>query len=167
MFYFEVMECFQKNRLRYLVVGGLAVNLHGVPRTTMDFDIIIAFDKENIRALLKSMQELDYVPLVPVDAASLEDPSKRKFLIDEKNMKAYSFYHRIETFKVVDVVIAHPLIFSEAEERKNSVTVQSIEIPFVSIDDLITMKRASGRTADLSDIEMLQEAREIDGNPEK
>jgi hypothetical protein len=157
------MESFQKNHLRYLVVGGLAVNLHGVPRTTMDLDIIISFDKENIHSLLKAMGELNYVPRVPVDAASLEDPATRRFLIDEKNMKAFSFCHRVETFKVIDIVIAHPLIFNEAESKRNIVIAKGIEIPFVSIDDLITMKTASGRETDRSDIAMLLEAKGIYG----
>ena len=48
MFYLDVLEQFYRNGVRYLIVGGLAVNLYGVPRVTQDIDVIIATDPENI-----------------------------------------------------------------------------------------------------------------------
>ena len=48
MYYFDILKEFFDRKIDYLIVGGLAVNLYGVPRVTQDIDIIIALDKENI-----------------------------------------------------------------------------------------------------------------------
>ena len=47
MYYFEILEGLYKKKVKYLVVGGLSVNLYGVPRVTQDIDIVIAMSKEN------------------------------------------------------------------------------------------------------------------------
>lgn len=57
MFYLEVFESFSKNSIRYLIVGGLAVNLHGVPRTTQDIDLIVDPDKDNLKKAIETMAE--------------------------------------------------------------------------------------------------------------
>ena len=46
MYYFDVLGELYRKKIRYLVVGGLAINLYGVPRVTQDIDIIVAPDKE-------------------------------------------------------------------------------------------------------------------------
>ena len=59
MYYREVLEALYRND-RYLIVGGLAVNLYGVPRITQDIDMIISDDKENVNRLIRVMEELGY-----------------------------------------------------------------------------------------------------------
>lgn len=48
MFYLEVFRALEEHKVRYLLVGGLAMNLHGVPRMTMDIDLVIALDTKNL-----------------------------------------------------------------------------------------------------------------------
>jgi hypothetical protein len=48
MYYFEILEGLHESKVKYLIVGGLSVNLYGVPRVTQDIDIIIAMGKKNI-----------------------------------------------------------------------------------------------------------------------
>jgi len=62
MFYFDIFRAVYQDRIKYLIVGGLAVNLHGVPRVTQDIDIIISTDKGNILKINKILKELNYVP---------------------------------------------------------------------------------------------------------
>ncbi len=62
MFYFDVLKTFYEEKVKYLVVGGLAVNLHGVPRVTNDIDIIISFDEINVRKIMRAASALGYVP---------------------------------------------------------------------------------------------------------
>jgi hypothetical protein len=164
MFYTEILESFYKNKIRYLLVGGLALNLHGVPRTTFDMDIIIPSDKINSGKLINAIKELNYVPRLPVDPLKMADPEVLKDWIENKNMKAFSFYHKIDNARVIDIVLVHPLGFDEAEARKKVFTFRGIEIPVLSIDDLIEMKKFSGRPKDLSDAEMLREAKKISGD---
>jgi len=150
---------FQKG-VRYLIVGGLAVNLYGIPRVTQDIDIIISMDRENIIKINEALKELNYVPRLPVNPNDLADKNKLKEWIDEKNLKAFSFYHRTESFKVIDIVIVQPLDFNEAFKRKTIKKVGSIEVYLASIDDLIAMKKQVGRAQDLSDITLLERVKE-------
>ena len=62
MYYFDILKELFDRKIDYLIVGGLAVNLYGVPRVTQDIDIIIAFDKENIFKLNEVFKSLGYVP---------------------------------------------------------------------------------------------------------
>lgn len=159
MFYFEILKGLFKSRIRYLIVGGLSVNLYGVPRVTQDIDIIIAKDRENILKITSLLKNLDYVPRLPVNPDDLANPDKVKDWIENKNLKAFSFYHRKDNYKVIDIVLVHPLDFDKAFKNRTAKKVNDIEIYLASIDDLIKMKEFSGRTHDFSDIEMLKKVR--------
>ncbi len=155
MFYYEVLKEFYDNQLRYMIVGGLSLNLHGVPRVTQDIDVVIALDEDNIYRFISIMDKLGYVPGLPVNAEDLADTVKRKLWIDEKNLIAFSFRHRDHDYRTVDIILFHPLDFDEAYKRKTSKKFRDFEIDLVSIDDLVTMKEFSGRSQDLADVAML------------
>ena len=53
----NVFSSFQKNEVKYVVIGGIASVLYGVPRATFDLDILIEPSIENTRRLLKSLLE--------------------------------------------------------------------------------------------------------------
>ena len=156
MYYFELLEQLFRKRVRYLIVGGLAVNLHGVPRVTQDVDLIISMDKENILKMITILEELGYQARLPVDPKDLTDPEKVRDWVENRNMKAFSFFQPEEQYKVVDIVIEHPLEFEQAYKNRSVKTVRDIEIFLASLEDLITTKESAGREQDLSDIEMLR-----------
>ena len=159
MFYLEILEGLYKSKIRYLIVGGLSVNLYGVPRVTQDIDLIISMERENILKVLSLLENLDYVPRLPVIPGDMADPDKVKDWIENRNLKAFSFYHKKESYKVVDIVLDHPLDFEKAFEKRTVKKVKDIEIYLASINDVIKMKEFSGRGQDLSDIEMLKKVR--------
>lgn len=159
MYYFEVMEALYKNKVEYLIVGGLAVNLYGVPRVTQDIDLIISTSKSNIVKINAVLKSLGYVPRLPVNPENLADSDKVKDWIENKNLKAFSFYHKRDNYKVVDIVLVHPLDFEKSFENKTVKKVKGIEIYLASIDDIIKTKEFGGRTQDFSDIEMLKKVR--------
>ncbi len=165
MFYFEVLRALHEKDIRYLIVGGLAVNLHGVPRATQDIDIILLMERDNIIRLCDCMRELGYDPTAPVQAEDLADPVKREEWIRDKNMKAFGFRHRDLKYRTVDVVIFHPLDFSAAYERRRERTAGGVPFSLVSMTDLIRLKTFAGRPQDLCDIELLRQAAEL-GDPE-
>jgi hypothetical protein len=57
MYYFEILEGLYKSNVRYLITGGLSVNLYGIPRVTQDIDIVIAMDKGNVLKLTSLLKE--------------------------------------------------------------------------------------------------------------
>jgi len=159
MYYFEILEGLYKSKVRYLVVGGLSVNLYGVPRMTQDIDVVIAMDRENILKTTSLLKELGYTPRLPVSPDDLANPDKVKDWIENRNLKAFSFYHKNENYKVVDIVLVHPLDFEKSFINRTVKKAKDINVYLASMDDVIMMKEFSGRSQDLSDIEMLKKVR--------
>ena len=159
MYYFEILEGLYKSKVRYLIVGGLSVNLYGVPRVTQDIDIVIAMDRENVLKITSLLKELGYVPRLPVSPDDLANPDKVKDWIENKNLKAFSFYHKNENYKVINIVLVHPLDFEKSFKNRTVKRAKDIDIYLASIDDVVKMKEFSGRSQDFSDIEMLNKVR--------
>ena len=57
MFYQRLFASLAAHNVRYLLVGGLAVNVHGTPRMTMDVDVIIALDPQNVDHFIAAAEE--------------------------------------------------------------------------------------------------------------
>jgi hypothetical protein len=66
MFYLDLFRTLQEERVEYLVVDGLAINLHGVERATMDVDLVLAMDDANLRRFLAAATRLTLTPSLPV-----------------------------------------------------------------------------------------------------
>ncbi|MBU0764085.1 MAG: hypothetical protein KJ607_04540 [Bacteroidetes bacterium] len=162
MYYFEILSEFYHSEIRYLIVGGLAMNLHGVPRVTQDIDIIIATDSMNIHKTTSVLKSLDYVPRIPgLNPDHLADESKRRAWIEEKNMIAFSFYKKSGSYEVVDIIIMHPLDFEEAYKNRTIKKAKGIEFALAGINDLIKMKQISARSQDISDVQILKKLSNI------
>jgi predicted nucleotidyltransferase len=139
----------------YLIVGGLAVNFHGVPRMTYDIDLMIHLDAGNINRLIAKLKSWGYAPRAPVEPEKLADEQIREHWIHEKNMRAFSFYSDTQTLSEIDVVIESPIEYAELKRRAIVFDLQGIKVPVISIGDLIELKLTAGRKQDLSDIENL------------
>ena len=66
MFYERVFRELHQRKIRYLVIGGIAVNIHGYPRATGDLDIMLSFEKGNIREFISLVKALGFKPKIPV-----------------------------------------------------------------------------------------------------
>ncbi|OQX21062.1 MAG: hypothetical protein BWK75_03985 [Candidatus Altiarchaeales archaeon A3] len=166
MYYFEVLEALYKNKVKYLIVGGLAVNLYGVPRLSQNIDIIISADRGNVLNIISLLEKLGYVPRLPVNPKDMAEPDKVKYWIENKNLKAFSFYHKKDCYKVIDILLFHNLNFEKSFEDKTVKKVKNIEIYLAPMDDLIKMKEFSGRTQDLSDVDLLKKVKKYLKNEE-
>ena len=161
MYYIEILKAFQAENVRYLIIGGLAVNLYGVPRVTPDIDLVISTEKSNILKLIDVLKQLGYVPRFPVDPEDLTDPAKVEDWTKNRNMTAFCFYNKTENYKVVDIVLVHPLDFESSFKNKTVKKVNGVDVFIASFDDLVRTKEASGRPQDLSDIKMLKKVRKL------
>lgn len=155
MEYLKIFKALDDNKVRYIVCGGLAMNIYGVPRMTIDIDLLLDFTKENIDLFQKILFELKYKPLQPVDLDSLVDEKSRRVAIDSKNMIVYSYYNQISSFMQLDVLLDVPLTFEELWVRKAEVKSGEVSINLVSVGDLIKMKEYSNRIQDRDDIALL------------
>lgn len=164
MYYEEVFSRLNESGVRYMVIGGMAIVLHGVVRLTADLDIMIDMRKENVLRLVSAMENLGYKPRVPVDAKEFADAKKRGAWIKEKNMKVFSFFDPKTPLHLVDVLVKEPLDFEEAYQRRVTVEAAGILIPVVSIKDLIKLKQIPKREKDIDDLKSLKNLERVKRN---
>jgi hypothetical protein len=156
MFYEEVFKGLNRKHIDYVVVGGVAFVLHGLIRLTADLDLMINLDEKNISKFVDIMNSLGYKPKIPVRADELIDPTKRRYWLKEKNMKVFSFYHPRQTISLIDVFIYEPIPYEKVKANSVKFKIGNFSFPVASVDDLIKLKRLSGRPQDLADIEALK-----------
>ncbi len=161
VFYLELFRALQQHEVRYLVVGGLAVNLYGVERATMDVDLMLAMDAENLSRFIRSARALGLTPIPPVPLESFADDATRASWFEEKRMIVFALHAADPAAPTLDVLIRPPLPFDEAWARRVEKSVGGLTVQLASLDDLIRMKGATGRQRDRSDIEALEKARRI------
>jgi len=156
MFYLDLFNALEKHKVRYMLVGGLAMNLHGVPRATMDVDIVLALDTSNLKAFLDMAEALGLRPVAPLSLEGLLEPAQRQKWLKEKNMLVLALRSPEINGPTVDVLIDPPLDIEAALERAVKREVSEVNISLISIEDLILLKEKAGRAQDQSDIEHLR-----------
>ena len=143
--------------VRYLVAGGLAVNAHGYVRLTVDIDLVIALDADNIRQTFAALAEIGYHPSVPIDADAFARPEQRERWRNEKGMQVLNFQSDVFPGTSVVVFVSEPFDFThEYDVSMRGELLPGVQVCFVSISTLIRMKQAAGRPRDLDDIEHLK-----------
>ncbi len=166
MLYEQLFRGLHLHRIRYLVVGAVAVNLHGVPRMTADLDIMIDLREENLRPFIDMVVGLGYTPRVPVPPFDFLDRAKRHDWRETKSMVVFTWLHRQRPYEEIDVFLDNPVDFDIAFSRKTSLPIQDFSVLIASVPDLIELKRLAGREQDHSDILALQQLLDLsDGEP--
>lgn len=135
-----VFESLRSHEVRYLVIGGIAAVLHGVPRATLDLDILIDATPENARRLLEAFLD------ATLGTALLTTPED----LAAREITVFNDWVRI------DVRTRTPgLDFDSAWDRREVVSYRGVELYVVSKADLISSKVAAGRPRDLEDVRAL------------
>lgn len=155
-----VLTALERAQVRYLVVGGVAVVFHGYLRTTLDLDLVLQLDPENLERALKAFSDLGFLPQAPVPLKSFADPQTREVWLREKNMTVFSLWHQNHPGFAVDLFVQEPFDFDAVYLRALRVPLPGTQATVVSRADLVEMKRATGRIRDLEDIEALSELSE-------
>lgn len=154
--YLTIFKKLNEKKIKYILAGGMAVNLHGIPRMTYDIDLIVDLDDENLGKFLKLVKEWGFKPKIPVDIMDFAEKEKREDWIKNKNMKAFNLVNPKWAVSEIDIVINTPINYKIASKSIKYFVVQNITIPAVSIDDLIKMKQKTGREQDKADIKYLK-----------
>lgn len=152
-----VLTVLERVGVRYLVVGGVAVVLHGYLRTTLDLDLVLQLERDNLDRALKALGDLGFQPQAPVPLRAFADPQIRETWLREKNMQVFSLWHPDHPGFAVDLFLEEPFDFEAVYRRALRVPLQSVQATVVSRDDLVAMKQAAGRARDLDDIAALSE----------
>jgi len=150
-----VFAALAKRKVRYLVVGGVAVVLHGVPRFTADIDLVLALDRANVLAALDALAALAYRPRAPVPLLDFADPSLRRDWIEEKGLTVFSLWSPDHPATQIDLFVEEPFSFEEVFARATRVDLGANHVTVASVADLIELKRRADRPKDREDIERL------------
>jgi len=143
--------------VRFVVVGGVAVVLHGHPRMTADLDVAIDLSVGSPERAIAALSALGLVPRLPVEATDFADPIVRSRWVVERNLMVFTMWDPAEPLRQVDIFASDPIPFEGLWQRAVEVQLASVIVRVASIPDLITMKRAAGRPNDLADIEALEQ----------
>lgn len=144
----DLLNLFEKHKVRYLIVGGYAVMKYSEPRFTKDLDILIAADHENATSVYTALIEFG----APLKNLTAKDFSQEGF-----------FYQMGRPPIRVDILMSIPGIkFEDAWKNREVVQLSDLKLLFISRSDLIHSKEASGRPQDKIDLEKLKEAEQMD-----
>jgi len=137
----ELLKLLNSAEVRYLVLGGYAVNFHGYHRNTADIDIWIAVDPQNAQKTSEALQKFGF----PATAVPPADFQQRGRIL------------RFGRPPLRVDILTDPsgIEFDGCYARRTIGDLEGLSVPFVSLQDLKGNKKAAGRTKDLADIENL------------
>lgn len=155
--YEPVFEALNREGVRYVVVGGMAVVLHGYARLTADLDLAVDLDPTEAAKAVGTLTGLGLRPTVPVEPADFADPRVRASWVADKGMKVFSLRDPENPLRAVDMFVENPVDFGQLWEHSESMDLAGSAVRVASLPDLIAMKRLAGRPQDLEDVEALEE----------
>lgn len=141
------LECLSRSGADYLIVGGVASNLHGLARGTKDIDVLIPKDRDNAEKILKALEGLMW-------------GISREIFPEEVISKPFTIIG--DTPRVDLLLRAGKLTFQDAYPRRLVRSVGRINIPYVSMSDLILSKQ-TGRPRDALEIRELLDLKKTKG----
>jgi predicted nucleotidyltransferase len=142
--YREMLQCLLEEKVRFLLIGAYALAVHGFPRATKDIDFFVWATPENAANLLRALARF---------GAPLDDISESDFSAPGVVFQIGKDPRRIDIITKISGVE-----FERAYANRENIFLEGLEIPVISVPDLIANKRATGRTQDLADVEKLESA---------
>ena len=157
---FNVRELFKAlfdTDVEYVVVGGLAVIMHGHLRATRDLDLVIGLRPDNCANATKALSDIGLRPRLPVTLADFADPATRKDWVENRNMMVLQLWDPANPERSVDVFVREPFDFGAMLADATIKDLDGVPVHVASIRHLIALKQVAGRPLDLDDIEALRE----------
>jgi hypothetical protein len=147
----RILGALAEHSVDYVIVGGLAVQTHGHVRTTIDVDVYPRPEPRNLQRLADALNELD---------ARTLNAGSEGMAIDAAMLPRATLWQFASRHGAIDVIHDAPGAppYDELRARALEIELGEIRLAVASRDDLISMKRASGRSVDLEDLAALTEA---------
>jgi len=136
------LELCNKHEVKYLVIGGYAVSIHGHPRSTKDIDVCIEMSEMNASKMVEVIKDFGFSSL----KLDKEDFLKRD-LITQLGFPPL----RIDILNDLDGVS-----FKDAWKNKKIVSFENVPVNFIGYNDLLIVKQKTGRPQDIADVDKLK-----------
>jgi hypothetical protein len=160
--FLSVLGEFERLRIRYVLVGGLAVMLHGVDRLTADIDLVVDLAPEEATKAVQALLVMGFKPHAPLDALEFADPVVRERWRRDAGMVCLSFWDPENRRPTVDLFADYPMDFQTLLDHSIRMPLTQIGVQVASIDHLVAIKRASGRPKDLEDVRRLLDLKKVE-----
>lgn len=157
----QIFAALNEAQVDYVVVGGLAVILHGYLRATADLDLAIGLASDNARRGMQALGAIGLRPRFPMAAEDFADPEKRAEWT-QRNMLVFPLWDPDNLLRSVDVFVDEPIAFDRLLRDAVRKDLDGTIVPVASIDHLIEMKERAGRLRDLEDIDKLRQIRDAE-----
>jgi hypothetical protein len=147
----SILRALAEHAVDYVIIGGLAVQTHGHVRTTVDIDVLPRPDLSNLARLADALNALE---------ATILNPGNANVQIDATMLPRATLWQFATRHGAIDVVHDAPGAppFDELRERALEIRLGDLRLSVAGRDDLISMKRASGRPVDLEDLAALTDS---------
>lgn len=152
----ELLQSLSSEPVQYVLVGGLAVQLHGYMRSTFDMDLVLAMNDENLVRFIAVAKQYGLVPSIPVPIDSLRNANQIEQWYREKGMLAFALREPQIGGGVVDILVRPNVPFEQLKANAVVGELFAQKVWIASIDDLLTMKRVANRPKDRLDIMALE-----------
>lgn len=152
----ELLQSLTDKQVQYVLVGGLAVQLHGFLRSTFDIDLVLAMNDENIVRFLEVAKHYGLVPVNPVPLESLRDASQIDQWYRENGMLAFSLREPRGGGSVVDILVRPDVSLEKLVANAVVGELFARKVLIASVDDLLIMKRIANRPKDQLDVVALE-----------
>jgi len=140
--YTDMLKCLNNAGVDYILVGGWAVNMYGYIRATVDLDIWILADRANAQRVYAALGEFG----APISNVKPEDFAEDGII----------FQIGVAPCRIDIITRISGVSYVDAARRTVPKEIDGVAVKVISIEDLITNKKASGRTKDLADVEVLE-----------
>jgi predicted nucleotidyltransferase len=145
----ELFRALAEHGVDYLVIGGVAAQVHGHRRTTKDLDITPAPRSENFERLAAALVALDAHPAEL--GASAPTPTTEQLHVASIVPPLATQHGELHILNDVLGAADYAVMRARALETN----LDGIAVHIVSVDDLVRMKQATGRPSDLEDVAVL------------
>lgn len=153
---FAILKELAQAQIDYVLVGGLAVTLQGYQRVTMDVDVVLAMNPNNLHRFIECAKAAGLQPVIPVPIDALADVKQLEQWHQEKGMLAFGLRQPDAMATVLDVLVKPVVAYEELKRDAQLIQVGTLQIPVASARHLIAMKQNTGRSKDAIDIEELR-----------
>src|SRR5690606_10294536 len=155
----QIFSALNDAQVDYVVVGGLAVILHGYLRATADLGLAIGLSPDNAARGMRALASIGLQPRLPVAMDDFADVGKREDWLRNRNMLVFPLWDPKNPLRSVDVFIDEPIAFDDVLAEAAVKDLDGLKVPVASIAHLIEMKQRAGRPRDLEDIKKLRQIR--------
>jgi hypothetical protein len=158
----DIVRSLTNDGIRFIITGGVAMVLRGAERMTMDLDISVERDSENLDRFLKLMHKMGMRPRAPIAPETLLDADVLKSFVEEKSALVFTFIHPDEPYRQIDVFIIDEMSYDRLYPLSDDMQIHGKPVRVLHLDGLIHTKMQVNppRDTDIWDLNVLKKLKE-------